>query len=130
MSKSKSVAGTPAEPTVQFTDLEIDGETYQLAWDFGAIARAEKMADCNLLQGIAAVFGSGMNASQLRGLFYAALQRAQPKITLAEVDALIRIDTMPDIKDGLLLAWNASLPEKKRMLLADPPAAGSAPAET
>lgn len=127
MPRSKSVAGTPADPLVEFAPLEIDGQTYHLAYDFNAIAEAEKIADCNLLQGIAAVLLNGMTAAQLRGLLYAALLKAQPKTTLSQAGALVRIDTMPDIREALLRAYNASLPEAKKMISDPPEGAAAAP---
>lgn len=123
MARRKTVAGTAADPLVEFVTLEIDGESYKLAYDFNAIAEAEKIAECNLLQGIAGVLLNNMTAKQLRGLLYAAMGKAQPKTTLAKAGALCRIDTMPDIRDALLKAYNASLPEEKK-ILADPPEGG------
>lgn len=117
----KSVAGTPADPTAHFATLEIDGQAYSLIYDFNAIAEAEALIpDCNLLHGIAAVYRNTWNARQLRGLFYAALQRAHPQISLTGAGSLIGIDTMPEIRDALLAAYAASLPEAK-----NPPAAGA-----
>ena len=58
--------------------LEIDGQTYQLVYDFNAIAEAERLCGANLLYGITAVFLNALTASQLRGLLYAALQSVQP----------------------------------------------------
>lgn len=125
----KSVAGTGSDPVIEFAALEIDGEQYKLAWDFNAIAEAEKITGANLMHGIAVVMLNGMNAQQFRGLFYAALKLAHPKTTLESAGKLIRIDTMPDIRNALISAWNASLPEAKK-IAEDPTAGGeeSAPA--
>jgi len=125
MARRESVAGTALDPVIEFATLEIDGETYHLAYDFNAIAEAEKLAEANLLHGMAALMFNSTTAVQLRGLFYAGLRKAHPKMTLAQVGAMIRIDTMPDIRDALLRAYNASLPEAKKIL--DPPAGGSPP---
>lgn len=122
MPRLQTVAGTSADPLVQFEKLEIDGQTYHLAYDFNAIAEAEKLVGCNLLEGIAAILMHGMTAEQFRGLFYAALRKARPKMTLEQAGSLVRIDTMPDIREALLRAYNASLPEAKKIL--DPPEAG------
>jgi hypothetical protein len=140
----RSVANTSADPTVEFAELQIDGVTYRLSYDFNAIAEAEEIArragePINLLEGIATVMFNSMNAAQLRGLLWAAMRKAHramtmtdkrkpgdvPVPTLAKVGALIGIDAMPDIRDALLRAWNASMPEGKKFLK-DPPE-GAAP---
>jgi len=110
----RSVARTPADPIIEFTPLEIDGQTYELAWDFGAIAEAEKVTGCNLLQGVAGLLTNGATAGQLLGLFYAALKVAQPDITMLEASALCRIDTIPDVTRAIARAYNASLPEGQK----------------
>src|SRR5579864_8392167 len=83
MARRESVAGTALDPVIEFATLEIDGETYHLAYDFNAIAEAEKLAEANLLHGMAALMFNSTTAVQLRGLFYAGLRKAHPKMTLA-----------------------------------------------
>lgn len=119
----KSVAGTAADPTIQFETLEIDGRSYRLCYSFNAIAEAERLGNCNLLEGIAAVLFNSLTAQQARGLLYAALSVAQPEITLAEAGQMIRVDTLPGIRLALLKAYNASMPEAEKFLK-DPPVGG------
>ena len=114
----RSVAGTAADPLIQFSTLEINGETYRLAYSFNAIALAESVAGCNLLEGLRNL--SNLSASQLRGLFYAALSVANPKITLEEAGALIAVDGTVQITDAVVEAYILSMPKKKEP---DPPAA-------
>lgn len=117
----RSVVGTPADPTLQFADLEIDGKIYKLAYSFQAIAEAEHLADCNLLDGLFSL--QELTARQLRGLFHAALSMAQPKMTIEESTALIRLDTMLLIRLAIAKAYNLSIPDKKPgPPEADPPA--------
>lgn len=127
MAKRDSVAGTAADPVVESVPLEIDGKTYRLFYDFNAIAEAEQAAGCNLMHGIAVVMLNGMDARQFRGLLYGALRVAHPKMTLLDAGNLIRIDTMPEIRRALVLAWNASLPEGKK-IAEDPTEGGDAKA--
>jgi hypothetical protein len=109
--RALTVAGTENDPTVEFTDLTIDETTYHLVYDFNAIAEAEKLCGIGLLHGIAAVLSSGaVTAGELRGLLYAALRKAHPKITLSAAGHLVRLDTMPGITNALAGAWIASLP--------------------
>src|SRR4051812_13615933 len=63
MSKKTNVAGTPADPTVRYTPLTLGPKTYQLAYDFDALARAEEMTGLSLLVG---VNWSHIGAKQIR----------------------------------------------------------------
>lgn len=140
-----SVANTSADPTVEFAELEIDGVTYRLSYDFNSIAEAEELSrragePINLLVGMAAVLLTGMTAGQLRALLWAAMRKGEramtmtdkrkpgdvPVPTLLKVGALINMDTLPDVHDALLRAWNASMPEGKKFLKENPPG-GAAP---
>jgi hypothetical protein len=118
-----NVAGTASDPTIQFAPLEIDGKTYRLTYDFNAIAQAEAASGCNLLQGVAGFLLNTANAAQYRGLLYAALLKAQPRMTIDQAGNLVRIDTMPDIRRALAEAYNLSMPEKKRMDIEEVPEA-------
>ena len=131
----QSVAGTPADPLIEYADVTIaslTGEvtTYRLAYDFNAIAEAEQLAGCNLLQGMASVLLNTWTAAQLRGLFYAGLRKAHPDITIQEAGAMVRIDTMPAIHTALLKAYNSSLPEAERFLKDPSPGGASQPANS
>jgi hypothetical protein len=125
----RRVAGTEADPTVEFAELEVDGKTYHLAYDFGAIAEAEKALGCNLLAGMAGVMVQDgyYSASQVLGLLYAALRKAQPKMTIQEAGRLCRIETIPEIVSAIREAYNKSLPEAKKP--EHPIEAGNKPAE-
>lgn len=102
-----SVAGTAADPLVRFATVELGGETYKLAFDFNAIATAETVAGVNLLQ---AIDLSGMTANQYRGMFYAALMKAHPEMTLAGAGQLITLPNIKRITDGILQAWRLAMP--------------------
>lgn len=113
----------PLTPS-QYAALEIDGQSYKLAYDFNAIAEAEEAAGCNLLHGISATLLNTMTAAQLRGLLYASLRRAQPNMTIAGAGSMIRLDTMPTIIEKISEAFALSMPRKKE----NPTEAGGAPA--
>ena len=116
----RSVVGTAADPTLQFADLEIEGVKYKLAYSFQAIAEAEHLAGCNLLSGLENL--ADLSARQLRGLFFAALSIAHPKVTIAEATQLIRVESILPITLALAQAYNLSIPDKKT----DPPEADPA----
>jgi len=121
---ARTVAGSRKDPTIQFATLTLDGQEYKLAYSFNAIAEAENRAGCNLLSGLQDL--RDLNAQQLRGLLYAALSVAHPKITVEEAGDMIRLTTITTITDALAAAYILSLPEKKK---SDPPEADP-PAES
>jgi hypothetical protein len=120
----RHVAGTAADPTIRFATLELEGQTYKLAYSFNAVAEAELVAKCNLLSGLENLHE--LSAIQLRGLLYAALSVAQPEITLSQAGEMIhpfttpaRAETITPISRALAEAYGLSMPEKKE----DPPEA-------
>jgi hypothetical protein len=121
----KSVAGTPADPTVQFTPVVIAGQTYQLAYKFNALAEAERLTGCNLLQGMGGLILGGMTALQFRAMLYAGLQKAYPETTLEQagdlIEAAMKDGTVNDIKEALLTSYGVSF-EKTDPPKADPAA--------
>jgi len=128
-----SVSGTVGDPTVRFATLELAGEVYHLAYNFNAIAEAESLAGCNLLEGLESL--TGLNARQFRGLLYAALafdirtftqegRTIRRRLSISEAGDLIAVDDVQRLKiaQALAEAYRLSMPEKK----ADPPVAGPA----
>jgi len=69
MPKEKSPVTQAVQPSAT---LEIDGEKYELVYDYNAIAEAEILTgnSCNLLHGLVAP--SSISALQLRGLLLAS----------------------------------------------------------
>jgi hypothetical protein len=107
----KHVAGTIKDPTIKFSTLTIDEQDYKLAYSFNSIAEAEAVTKTNLLNGLETL--TNLNASNLRGLLWAAMLIAQPKTTLEDAGTLIRLDTIGPVTLALAEAYNLSLPEKK-----------------
>lgn len=120
----KSVAGTVDDPTIHFSELVVDGETYRLAYSFNSIALAEREAGCNLLAGLEGL--GNLSAIQLRGLLWAAMKVAAPDIPIERAAALIRLDTMQSVTEALAKAYNLSMPEKK----AEDPSEAEQPAQS
>jgi hypothetical protein len=90
--------------------LVIDGVEYQVAYDFNRICEVEAAAGANLLEALGSLLS--LSAAQLRGLLFAAIERDGARLTLAQVGALIRVDTIASIEDALAEAYRLSLPEK------------------
>jgi hypothetical protein len=112
MAFKKTVAGTVLDPTIQFSSITIDEQTYKLCYSFNSLAIAEKNAGCNLLRGIESL--QDLSAIQLRGLLYAALLVAHPDITIEQAAHLIRIDTLGPVTLALAEAYTLSMPVAKK----------------
>lgn len=97
------------DPTVRYTPLELNGVTYRLAFDFNALARAEAVAGINLLQGLNLTIA---NAQQFRAVLWAALLKAQPKMTIDEAGALLQPGAFEAISQALMESFTASMPDR------------------
>jgi hypothetical protein len=106
----KTVAGTPADPTVRYISVSLNGETYKLAYDFNNIAMVESLTGVNLFSAFSL---SGINANQLRGLFYGCLLKAHPKMTMVDVSKLMTLPNMPAITQAIVDTWSASMPDQE-----------------
>lgn len=107
----KNIAGTAADPTVRFTPLTLNGQTYQLAYDFEAIAQAEELTGLSLLVG---VNWSQIGVRQIRAMLYASLLKAQPKITLDDLTPLLTVRNIAPIERALAAAWVESTPDPEK----------------
>lgn len=106
----ETVAGTPADPTVRYTELKLNGKTYQLTYDFEAIAAAEEATGLELLVG---VDWRKINARRIRAMLYASMVKAQPDIALKEIGKMITVLNLPKIESALVDCWMNSTPEKE-----------------
>jgi hypothetical protein len=127
--KPRNVAGTVDDPTISFAALDLEGKTYKLAYSFNALAAAEAAAKCNLLAGLENL--RDLSAVQLRGLLYAALSVAHPRMTVEDAGLMIhpfttpaRPETITPITRALAEAYGLSMPEDKKP---DPPAGDDPP---
>ena len=101
---------------MKFATLEIDGVKYSLAYDFNAICKIEELTGVNLLEALESL-QNGLSASQLRGLFLAALEAGPeaafpgktPRESLETAGELIRLDTLLPITKALSEAYNLSM---------------------
>lgn len=117
--KNKTVAGTPADPTLDFVSLTlIDGTKFKLAFDFDSVARVEDETGLSLMVGIN---WTQLTMRQLRALFYSSALLAQPDITLDGITKYIHIRNQKLICEAIAEAWLKSIPEAKPGDDADPP---------
>jgi hypothetical protein len=108
--QNETVAGTPADPTIKFTPLTLGGETYQLCYDFDAIAKAEAITGMALLAG---VDWSNIPVTRIRAMLYASALKAHPDVKLAQFTPHIRHKNILAIQIALGDAWTESVPEKE-----------------
>lgn len=90
---------------MRFTELQIDGETYKLVWDFNALCEAEGMTGCSLL--------SLSTSTQMRGAFYASLRTYHSQVDLAGAGRLIGIAGVARVMEALGAAFELSTGKKE-----------------
>lgn len=109
----ETVAGTPADPTLEFTPLTLkvkrETKNYKLIYDFDSIAKAEEITDMPLLIG---VNWRRIGVKQIQAMLYASMVKAQPDITMAEIKSLITVPNVPVIERALAQAWISSHAEE------------------
>lgn len=99
------------DPNVASVEVTIDGQTYRLAFTFGALATAESLLRkaghvCNLLK---ALDFNSLAASDIVPLLYAAMLHFQPKTAIEDVTSMVSFHNLGDIIQGLRDAFIASM---------------------
>ena len=124
MSKKVKVAGAPAlDPTLPKVSLELAGETWQLCFDYAALAIAEQKLraaghDVNML---IAMNMRELGAVKLPAVFFAGLVRHHPEITWEKAESLLTLETYETIYCAVVQAYIASCPSlKEKKKDADP----------
>lgn len=110
MPEQNTVAGTPADPTLAFTDLKLGNKTYKLCFDFDAIAIAEEISGMPLMAG---VNFSNVGVKRVRAMLYASALKAQPEVTLKEFTRYITPVNIKKIEKALLEAWVACVEKEE-----------------
>jgi len=116
MTTKRKVAGSDADATLPKTPITIDGKTYNLCCDLGALSEAETKINAGLglserrVNLLAAM--TEENLSNTRILFAASLRVFHPEITFAAGCAMVQRDNLFDIAFTLREAWKQATPEK------------------
>lgn len=106
----KKVANRPGlDPTLPDVEIVVDRKTYKLAFDFNAICVAEKETGINLLTSLV----TEITATSLRGLFFAALLRDQPEMTIEQAGALITPSNIAVVRSAVVTAWFGSIKDEQ-----------------
>jgi hypothetical protein len=102
---------TPVDPTLPKVPVTINGTTYYLCFDLGALAIAESHFrqqghEVNLLDAL-----PGYTLAHVRTLFPCALRTHHPTISFEDAQKLITLPTLYVVAAAIGAAWKASLPE-------------------
>lgn len=119
---SETVTNTTKDPTLQFTELKLGNKTYQLIFDFDAIAQAERITGMPLLFWVDL---NSVTVERTRAMLYASALKAHPGVTLEEFTPFLRLKYAQRIQEALVKAWRDSTPEEE---LENPPMPEPAPA--
>jgi hypothetical protein len=117
------VASEKIDPTLPFTEIVIDGKTYKMCLDFGALAEAERELEktdptVSLLE---CSWGLG-KLQNLRVLFAASLRLYHPQMSVAERMALVTWGNAGTVLVKVRIAQGMFAPEAE----ANPPEAAPA----
>lgn len=88
------------KPTEPIIHLDVDGQSFELAFDFETVAIAEDMTGRAILTGLTREVATAPAINFVRALLYACLLKHQPKITYPEARALVK-------RDNLATVWTA-----------------------
>lgn len=124
MSKSSKAKTVPKiDPTLPKTPIIINDETYNLCFDFGALALAEAALNeqghtVNLLAAL-----PQLNLANTRIIFAAALHAFHPDIAFEQAVGMVNFGNVYLIAGAIADAWEASLPAPKQDKPGNAPAA-------
>jgi hypothetical protein len=110
---TRKIANTVADPTLPKTPIEIDGKTYFLCFDLGALAEAESYFDAqghnvNLLMALPRI-----NLANARIVFPCALHKFHPEIEFGDAQKLLNFQNTWIVAGAIRDAWEAAVPEAK-----------------
>lgn len=118
----RKTANTSADPTLPKTPVRINGKTYDLCFDLGALAEAETELnrqghDVNLLRALPV-----LNLASVREIFPAAVRKFHPDLSFADAQKLVTLQSIYPIANAIWDAWMAAAPDLEPVLSpANPP---------
>jgi hypothetical protein len=120
----RKIAAVPKpkpDPTLPYTEIVIDGETYKMCFTYSALAAAE---DALLAKGHQVNILLPMlrrTFSSLRVLFAVSLYTYHPELDYEETQDWVTYENLLHVIDAVDKTWKQSLPDKAP---ADPPKPG------
>lgn len=101
-----------ADKLIQKVQIRLDGKDWPIVVTHNVLIECEELTGINLLS-----FEAGTvsiirpSAKLMRAMLYLTLKRAGAKYTIEEVGELITPENLVLINEGMLKAWEASMPE-------------------
>jgi hypothetical protein len=114
--KAKQVANTDIDPTIDFTQIILDGKTYKITFDFASLAKAEaallpKHPEICLLRQLC--YDGQYRLEQIQELFACSLYKAHPDLDYDDAKALVNLRTIGPVTIAVLKAWEKSMEAPK-----------------
>lgn len=114
--QKREIAGTPADPTLPKTPVEVGGKTYNLCFDLGALAEAEQAINAELYRAGRKDYVNLLSALPQQNLactrivFAAAVRKFHPELGFEAALELVGINDLLTIALAIKDAWEASTP--------------------
>src|SRR5579875_2429828 len=108
---TKQIAGTTIDPTLPTTPITIEGTTYHLCFDLGALAEAEQALNreghqVNLLAAL-----PHLTLANVRIIFAAAIRKYHPEIGYHQAISMVTLANVYAIATAIAAAWTEAVPE-------------------
>lgn len=100
-----------ANPTQPAVKLKIGDETFDLVFDFEAIAEAEEITGKSLLSGLDAQNAARPAINFVRALFFACAKPRRPGLTYEQAKVYVTRESFADVWKAVLEAWTAAFTE-------------------
>lgn len=108
-------------PTSQAVKLQIAGQTFELVFDFEAIADAEEITGRPLLTGLRRNDIESPSINLVRAMLFACIHARHSLTTFAQAKVLVTRKNLADVWGKVLEAWTEGLAEPEPEAVADPP---------
>ncbi len=93
-------------PLLETTDLVLNGATYKLCFDMGALLRIEKETGINMLGALSA---AKWNLTLMMAAFHAALLRFQPEVDFQALQSSLTYEQVLEAGEATLRAYGQAV---------------------
>lgn len=116
----KNATSDDVRPTLLFTEIAIEGTTYKMCFNLGALAKAETELlaqghDVNILTAL-----PSLNLSSTIILFAASLRKFHPEIPFEDAKELLTLPYVMVAANAIADAWKKALPPVEEDAKANP----------
>lgn len=112
-------SGDPMDPLVE---IELLGVTYKACMTYGAMSRVAAWLRARRTGGTLVEALRGIDFDTAPVLLWATLATHHPEIALAEVEKLVTLETIFEVKDKIIEAWILAQPNPSKQ---NPPQAAA-----